>query len=184
MARNQRWQAIPTQLELAETASPRPQRPGGVGRGVRAGARCGWRARGHTGDTVLCDGDAGLWRLQRETLPAATLVLDCSIQMSLIFAGRGPSVASTGTIPIPRRQIGCSDHGLRNSPLAIGYQAAAYSGRRAIALPQHRVSSGTSGQRHEIRPRRFHHARDALLVLATGTRRPFPLLVQIDAGSV
>jgi hypothetical protein len=26
--------------------------------------------------TVLCDGDAGLWRLQRETLPAATLVLD------------------------------------------------------------------------------------------------------------
>jgi hypothetical protein len=25
---------------------------------------------------VLCDGDAGLWRLQRETLPAATLVLD------------------------------------------------------------------------------------------------------------
>ena len=26
--------------------------------------------------TVLCDGHAGLWRLQRETLPAATLVLD------------------------------------------------------------------------------------------------------------
>jgi hypothetical protein len=26
--------------------------------------------------TVLCDGDSGLWRLQRETLPAATLVLD------------------------------------------------------------------------------------------------------------
>ena len=26
--------------------------------------------------TVLCDGDAGLWRLQRETLRAATLVLD------------------------------------------------------------------------------------------------------------
>ena len=25
---------------------------------------------------VLCDGDAGLWRLQRETLSAATLVLD------------------------------------------------------------------------------------------------------------
>src|SRR3984885_11324053 len=29
-----------------------------------------------TPTTVLCDGDAGLWRLQRETLPAATLVLD------------------------------------------------------------------------------------------------------------
>jgi hypothetical protein len=26
--------------------------------------------------TVLCDGDAGLWRLQREALPKATLVLD------------------------------------------------------------------------------------------------------------
>src|SRR3712207_5166086 len=26
--------------------------------------------------TVLCDGDAGLWRLQREALPAATIVLD------------------------------------------------------------------------------------------------------------
>jgi hypothetical protein len=26
--------------------------------------------------TVLCDGDAGLWRLQRETLPNATVVLD------------------------------------------------------------------------------------------------------------
>jgi len=26
--------------------------------------------------TVLCDGDAGLWRLQRETLPQATVVLD------------------------------------------------------------------------------------------------------------
>jgi hypothetical protein len=26
--------------------------------------------------TVLCDGDAGLWRLQREVLPGATIVLD------------------------------------------------------------------------------------------------------------
>src|SRR3954468_10476808 len=26
--------------------------------------------------TVLCDGDAGLWRLQREVLPGATPVLD------------------------------------------------------------------------------------------------------------
>ncbi len=29
-----------------------------------------------TAATVLCDGDAGLWRLQREALPAATVVLD------------------------------------------------------------------------------------------------------------
>jgi hypothetical protein len=27
--------------------------------------------------TVLCDGDAGLWRLQRQVLPNATPVLDC-----------------------------------------------------------------------------------------------------------
>src|SRR4051812_46627144 len=36
-------------------------------------------AAGVTADTpatVLCDGDAGLWRLQRETLPGATIVLD------------------------------------------------------------------------------------------------------------
>jgi hypothetical protein len=26
--------------------------------------------------TVLCDGDAGLWRLQRAVLPHATVVLD------------------------------------------------------------------------------------------------------------
>jgi hypothetical protein len=33
------------------------------------------RPRGHDGDG-MCDNNAGLWRLQRETLPAATLVLD------------------------------------------------------------------------------------------------------------
>ncbi len=31
--------------------------------------------------TVLCDGDAGLWRLQREALPNATIVLDwCTLR--------------------------------------------------------------------------------------------------------
>jgi hypothetical protein len=46
-----------------------------LGRSVRAGAH---RSRVHadTPTTVLCDGDAGLWRLQREALPAATVVLD------------------------------------------------------------------------------------------------------------
>ena len=32
--------------------------------------------RADTPSTVLCDGDAGLWRLQREALPGATVVLD------------------------------------------------------------------------------------------------------------
>jgi len=32
--------------------------------------------RADTPATVLCDGDAGLWRLQREVLPAATVALD------------------------------------------------------------------------------------------------------------
>jgi hypothetical protein len=35
------------------------------------------RVHADTPATVLCDGDAGLWRLQREALPAATVVLDC-----------------------------------------------------------------------------------------------------------
>src|SRR3954454_7072025 len=30
----------------------------------------------YTPATVLCDGDAGVWRLQREALPGATIVLD------------------------------------------------------------------------------------------------------------
>ncbi|GAC1494992.1 MAG: hypothetical protein NVS2B11_17910 [Acetobacteraceae bacterium] len=30
----------------------------------------------NTPATVLCDGDAGLWRLQHEALPDATIVLD------------------------------------------------------------------------------------------------------------
>jgi hypothetical protein len=41
---------------------------------ARALAAAGVRADMPT--TVLCDGDAGLWRLQRETLPTATVVLD------------------------------------------------------------------------------------------------------------
>src|SRR3954453_6868444 len=32
--------------------------------------------QGDTPATVLCDGDAGLWRVQREVLPSATIVLD------------------------------------------------------------------------------------------------------------
>jgi len=34
------------------------------------------RVGADTPATVLCDGDAGLWRLQREALPGATIVLD------------------------------------------------------------------------------------------------------------
>jgi len=47
----------------------RPQRPGDRVRGVPAGARRDGRARRYAGD-------AGLWRLQREALPGATVVLD------------------------------------------------------------------------------------------------------------
>jgi hypothetical protein len=36
--------------------------------------------------TVLCAGDAGLWRMQREALPAATVVLDCN--WLRVFEGR------------------------------------------------------------------------------------------------
>jgi hypothetical protein len=60
------------------------------------------------------------------------------------------SVASIGTISIPGPQIGCSDHSLRNSPLAIGYQAAAYDRRRATAFALHGESTGTIGQGHKV----------------------------------
>jgi hypothetical protein len=50
---------------LATVSPPRPKRS------FRHSPR-----PGGTPATVLCDGDAGLWRLQRETLPAATVVLD------------------------------------------------------------------------------------------------------------
>src|SRR4051794_30519909 len=44
----------------------------------RRSGRRSWRpgCRRTRRRTVLCDGDAGLWRLQREALPSATIVLD------------------------------------------------------------------------------------------------------------
>src|SRR3954463_12330917 len=70
---------------VPSTASPssatakclRPRRSGG-GSPRRGGAATRPRAgRGaNTPATALCDGDAGLWRLQREVLPNATPVLD------------------------------------------------------------------------------------------------------------
>src|SRR5215208_7102962 len=51
------------------------ERPGGFDRGVPGGARRGRGGREHTFDRAA-DGDAGLWRLQREVLPGAAPVLD------------------------------------------------------------------------------------------------------------
>jgi hypothetical protein len=50
--------------------------------------------------TVLCDGDAGLWRMQREALPAATVVLDwwhVAIRFEhALQTARGLSVGAAG----------------------------------------------------------------------------------------
>src|SRR3954466_13916901 len=50
--------------------------------------------------TVLCDGDAGLWRLQREVLPGATIVLDwwhAAVRFEHVLpAGRGPRAGAGG----------------------------------------------------------------------------------------
>jgi hypothetical protein len=61
--------------------------------------------------------------------------------------GRGCSrrwLAGTCWCPSRGRQIGCSNQSLRNSPLAIGYQAAANSGQRASALTRHGIGRNLS----------------------------------------
>ena len=60
----------PTETDAGSNARPHDR----IGR-IQAGAHRGWRAGGHAG-RALCDGDAGLWRLQCEALPKATIVLD------------------------------------------------------------------------------------------------------------
>jgi len=53
--------------------------------------------------TVLCDGDAGLWRLQREVLPEATAVLDWWHATArfehTLQAARGLGAGTTNTPP-------------------------------------------------------------------------------------
>src|SRR4051794_7051194 len=55
--------------------------------------------------TVLCDGDAGLWRLQREALPGATIVLDwwhaAGRFEHVLQAARGPRAGTAGAAPAP-----------------------------------------------------------------------------------
>src|SRR5271165_5431670 len=52
---------------------------------------------------VLCDGDAGLWRLQREALPKATVVLDwwhAAVRFEhALQAARGLGAGSADTLP-------------------------------------------------------------------------------------
>ena len=53
--------------------------------------------------TVLCDGDAGLWRLQREALPGATMVLDwwhAAVRFEhALQAARGLGAGTTDSSP-------------------------------------------------------------------------------------
>src|SRR4051812_11642390 len=54
--------------------------------------------------TVLCDGDAGLWRLQREVLPGATIVLDwwhAAVRFGhALQAARGLGAGTADTSPV------------------------------------------------------------------------------------
>ena len=56
--------------------------------------------------TVLCDGDAGLWRLQREALPGATIVLDwwhAAVRFEhALQAARGLGAVLTRPLPTTR----------------------------------------------------------------------------------
>src|SRR6202051_5346914 len=60
---------------VPSTASPLPATASAVAV-ARAQALAAPGVHADTPATVLCDGDAGLWRLQREALPAATVALD------------------------------------------------------------------------------------------------------------
>ncbi|MBV8614831.1 MAG: hypothetical protein JOY66_13855 [Acetobacteraceae bacterium] len=71
----------------------------------------------NTPATVLCDGDAGLWRLQREVLPSATPVLDW-------VARRGALRARAAGGPRPRRRHG------RHAPRGRG---GSWPGARKVA---------------------------------------------------
>ncbi len=60
---------------VASTASPSPARARATAEAFRA-ALAAVDVDANTPATVLCDGDAGLWQLQRKVLPNATVVLD------------------------------------------------------------------------------------------------------------
>src|SRR4051794_41568933 len=97
------------------TASPSPataRRP----RPRRSGRRSPSRA--DTPATVLCDGDAGLWRLQREVLPGAMIVLDwwhaaVRFEHALQAArGLGAGTADTHLADEAGRGLGSAEWGL------------------------------------------------------------------------
>ena len=83
--------------------------------------------------TVLCDGDAGLWRLQREALPNATVVLDwwhAAVRFEhALQAARGLGAGPTHTWP-PRR---FADWSVRSGAcgMGVGRDAGANSRRCA-----------------------------------------------------
>ena len=91
--------------------------------------------------TVLCDGDAGLWRLQREALPGATVVLDwwhAAVRFEhALQAGRGLGVGTADThfagkavrmhpAPVNKGRLGSADQPLRVRRLqaALGFVRA------------------------------------------------------------
>jgi hypothetical protein len=104
--------------------------------------------------TVLCDGDAGLWRLQREALPKATVVLDwwhAAVRFEhALQTARGLAQAQSARIWPTRRFVDWSvrsgacgtgagrDAGANSRPCAAGRSANMFE-----TWPASDVSSGT-----------------------------------------
>jgi hypothetical protein len=79
-------------------------------------------AAGVQADTVLCDGDAGLWRMQREVLPKATVVLDwwhAAVHFEhALQVARGLGACAAGTHTSPTRRF--ADWSVRSGARGTG----------------------------------------------------------------
>ena len=104
---------------------------------------------------VLCDGDAGLWRLQRETLPHATVVLDggtsrCALNMRCRPPTASARVPPTGTSPIRRFAAwrgpsgACGTGAGRDAGANLQPCAAGRSTSPCVRWPASVISSATS----------------------------------------
>jgi hypothetical protein len=98
--------------------------------------------------TVLCDGDAGLWRLQREALPSATVVLDWCTPRGASNTRCRPLAALTRSMHTwPVRRF--ADWSVRSGTFGtgVGQDASAGSQRCAAGCGVHlyaaRLASGT-----------------------------------------
>ena len=126
-----------------------------------------------TPTTVLSDGDAGLWRLQRETLPNATMVLDwwhAAVRFEhALQAARGLGAADRASVPqggswtgacevapLARALAGMPAQTSGAMPLGAVYiYMHGHGGHRAPGTPRRRAAGLP---RAELRERWSHYA--------------------------